>query len=62
MEDLYFLIINKLLILILNFRENFTLEDNTLLIPELVISLGDINNIEVIPAFNNIIVKEKSKG
>lgn len=49
-------------ILILNFRENFTLEDNTLLIPELVISLGDINNIEVIPAFDNIIVKEKSKG
>lgn len=49
-------------ILILNFRENFTLDDNTLLIPELVISLGDINNIEVIPAFDNIIVKEKSKG
>ena len=49
-------------ILVLNFRENFTLEDNTLLNPELVISLGDINDIEVIPAFDNMIMSEKSKG
>lgn len=49
-------------ILIQNFRENFTLEDSTLLKPELVISLGDINDINVIPAFDNISVTEKTEG
>lgn len=38
-------------ILVLNYRENFDPKDITLLIPELVISLGDIHKIEIISAF-----------
>lgn len=38
-------------ILILNFRENYNAEDNTLLNPELVINLGDIHDIRVISAY-----------
>ena len=49
-------------ILIQNFRENFTLENSTLLNPELVIALGDIHDISVIPAFYNINVTEKAEG
>lgn len=45
-------------ILIVNFRENFTENDITLLRPELVISLGDIHDIEVISAYRNDIKVE----
>lgn len=38
-------------ILILNFRENYSAKDNTLLNPELVINLGDIHEIRVISAY-----------
>ena len=38
-------------ILLLNFRENFNSKDITILNPELVISLGDINDIQVISAY-----------
>lgn len=48
-------------ILILNFRENFSDKDITLLNPELVISFGDIHDIEVISAFQDI-DDENSKG
>lgn len=41
-------------ILVLNFRENFSQDDITLLNPELVISFGDIHDIEVISAFRDI--------
>ena len=40
-------------ILILNYMENFDSKDNTLLNPELVISLGDIHKIEIISAFQD---------
>lgn len=40
-------------ILIMNFRENFSDDDITLLNPELVIRFGDIHSIEVISAYNN---------
>ena len=40
-------------ILILNFRENFTEKDSTLLKPELVINLGDIHDIQVISAYRD---------
>lgn len=40
-------------ILIMNFRENFSEDDITLLNPELVIRFGDIHSIEVISAYNN---------
>lgn len=47
-------------VLILNFRENFVENDITKLRPELVISLGDIHDIEVISAFpeNNEFIKQ----
>ena len=38
-------------ILVLNFRENFTDTDITMLRPELVISLGDIHSIDVVSAY-----------
>lgn len=38
-------------ILILNFRENYNADDNTLLNPELVINLGDMHDIRVISAY-----------
>lgn len=38
-------------ILVLNFRENFTETDITMLRPELVISLGDIHSIDVVSAY-----------
>ena len=38
-------------ILILNYRENYNVKDNTLLNPELVINLGDIHDIRVISAY-----------
>lgn len=38
-------------ILILNYRENYNAQDNTLLNPELVINLGDIHDIRVISAY-----------
>lgn len=38
-------------ILILNFKENYNADDNTLLNPELVINLGDIHDIRVISAY-----------
>lgn len=41
-------------ILVLNFRENFSRDDITLLNPELVISFGDIHDIEVISAFRDV--------
>lgn len=40
-------------ILVLNFRENFTPGDITQLNPELIISLGDIHDIEVVSAYTN---------
>lgn len=40
-------------ILVVNFRENFTMNDITILNPELVISLGDIHDIEAISAFQD---------
>lgn len=39
-------------ILIVNFRENFTENDITMLNPELVISLGDIHDIQIISAYS----------
>lgn len=41
-------------ILVLNFSENFSKDDFTLLNPELVIKLGDIHDIGVISAFRDI--------
>ena len=38
-------------ILIVNFRENFTEKDITMLQPELVIRLGDIHDIQIISAY-----------
>lgn len=38
-------------ILVLNYRDNFTENDITLLRPELIISLGDIHDIQVISAY-----------
>ncbi len=40
-------------ILIVNFRENFTEGDITILNPELVISLGDIHDIQAVSAFQD---------
>lgn len=40
-------------ILLLNFRENFTKNDSTLLRPELIISLGDIHDIRVTYAYDD---------
>lgn len=40
-------------ILILNFRENYDYSDSTLLRPELVINLGDINDIRIISAYQD---------
>lgn len=40
-------------IVVVNFRENFTEENINILRPELVISLGDIHDIQVVPAYNN---------
>lgn len=49
-------------ILILNFRENFTENDITKLRPELIISLGDIHDIQVISAFPEKESTEEPKG
>lgn len=49
-------------ILILNFRENFMDNDITKLRPELVISLGDIHDIQVISAFPEKESTENPKG
>ena len=38
-------------IVVLNYRENFDINDSTLLNPELVIRLGDIHSIEVISSY-----------
>ena len=38
-------------IVILNFRENFDKQDSTILNPELIINLGDINKIEIASAY-----------
>lgn len=48
-------------ILVLDFRENFTDDDITLLRPELVINLGDINDIRVISSYKTDIT-EPFKG
>lgn len=49
-------------VLILNFRENFTENDITKLRPELIISLGDIHDIQVISAFPEKESTEEPKG
>lgn len=49
-------------VLILNFRENFMENDITKLRPELVISLGDIHDIQVISAFAEKESTEEPKG
>lgn len=41
-------------ILVLNFRENFTKDNMELLNPELVINLGDINDIQVVSAYRDL--------
>lgn len=38
-------------IVVLNFRENFDKKDSTILNPELIINLGDINKIEIVSAY-----------
>lgn len=38
-------------VVILNFKENFDKKDNTMLNPELIINLGDVNKIEIISAY-----------
>ena len=38
-------------IVVLNFRENFDKQDSTILNPELIINLGDINKIEIASAY-----------
>ena len=38
-------------IVVLNFRENFDTKDSTILKPELIINLGDVNKIEIASAF-----------
>lgn len=38
-------------IVVLNFRENFDKKDSTILKPELIINLGDVNKIEIASAF-----------
>lgn len=49
-------------VLILNFRENFMENDITKLRPELIISLGDIHDIQVISAFPEKESTEEPKG
>lgn len=49
-------------VLILNFRENFMENDITKLRPELVISLGDIHDIQIISAFAEDESIEEAKG
>lgn len=41
-------------ILVLNFRENFIKDNMELLNPELVINLGDINDIQVVSAYRDL--------
>lgn len=38
-------------IVLLNFRENFDKKDSTILKPELIINLGDVNKLEIASAF-----------
>ena len=59
MEIIEYTLLEPKSILILNFRENFTDEDSTMLRPELVINLGDVHDINVISAYRDEDIKQK---
>lgn len=47
-------------IVVLNFRENMSVDNITLLRPELIISLGDINDFDVISSYRSVDTKNIS--
>lgn len=49
-------------IVVLNYRDNFSDDDITLIRPELIINLSELHEISVVPAYKNLVVNFKEES